>query len=152
MLCGVCHTHRGQPEIYREFGIPLLCVFPFWESPLPFSSFSSSVVTNSLRPHELQHARPPCPSPTLGVHPKTCPLSWWCHPTNLILCCPLLLLPSILLSIRVFSNESTLLSRWPKYWNFSFNISPTNEHLGLISFRMDWLDCLTVQGTLKNLL
>ena len=70
----------------------------------------------------------------------------------LILCCPLLLLPSIVLSIRVFSNESALHIRWPKYWNFSFNTSPTNEHLGLISFRMDWLNLLAVQETLKSLL
>ena len=74
-------------------------------------------------------------------------------PSNhLILCCPLLLLPSICPSIRVFSNESTLLIRWPKYWSLSFNISPSNEHPGLISFRMDWLDLLAIQGTLKSLL
>ena len=74
-------------------------------------------------------------------------------PSNyLILCHPLLLLPSIPPSIRVFSNESTLCMRWPKYWSFSFNISPSNEHSGLISFRMDWLDLLAVQRTLKSLL
>ena len=74
-------------------------------------------------------------------------------PSNhLILCHPLLLLPSIFPSIRIFSNESTLCIRWPKYWSFSFNISPSNEHPGLISFRMDWLDLLAVQGTLKGLL
>jgi len=74
-------------------------------------------------------------------------------PSNhLILCCPLLLLPSIFPSIRVFSNESALPIRWSKYWSFSFNISPSNEHPGLISFRMDWLDLLAVQGTLKSLL
>ena len=74
-------------------------------------------------------------------------------PSNhLILCHPLLLLPSIFSSIRVFSNESALCIRWPKYWSFSFNISPSNEHPGLISFRMDWLDLLAVQGTLKSLL
>ena len=72
--------------------------------------------------------------------------------SHLILCHPLLLLPLISPSIRVFSNESTLRMRWPKYWSFSFNISPSNEHPGLISFRMDWLDLLTVQGTLKSLL
>ena len=71
---------------------------------------------------------------------------------HLILCCPLLLLPSIFPSIRVFSNEPALRIRWPKYWSFSFNISPSNEHPGLISFRMDWLDPLAVQRTLKNLL
>ena len=74
-------------------------------------------------------------------------------PSNhLILCRPLLLLPSILPSIRVFSNESSLHIRWPKYWSFSFNISPSNEHPGLICFRMDWMDLLEVQGTLKSLL
>ena len=73
-------------------------------------------------------------------------------PNLLILCHPLLLLPSIFPSIRVFSNESALHIRWPKYWSYSFNISPSNEHPGLISFRMDWLDLLAVQGTLKSLL
>ena len=72
--------------------------------------------------------------------------------SHLILCHPLLLLPPIPPSIRVFSNESTLCMRWPKYWSFSFSVSPSNEHLGLISFRMDWLDLLAVQGTLKSLL
>ena len=72
--------------------------------------------------------------------------------SHLILCRPLLLLPQILPSIRGLSNELTLRIRWPKYWSFSFNISPSNEHPGLISFRMDWLDLLTVQGTLKSLL
>ena len=74
-------------------------------------------------------------------------------PSNhLLLCCPLLLPPSIFPSVRVFSNESALCIRWPKYWSFSFNISPSNEHPGLISFRMDWLDLLAVQGALKSLL
>ena len=72
--------------------------------------------------------------------------------SHLILCRPLLLLPPILASIRVFSNESTLCMRWPNFWSFSFSISPSNEHSGLISFRMDWLDLLAVQGTLKSLL
>ena len=71
---------------------------------------------------------------------------------HLILCCPLLLLPSIFPRVRVFSNESALRIRWPKYWSFSFNISPSNEHPGMISFRMDWLNLLAVQGTLKSLL
>ena len=73
-------------------------------------------------------------------------------PNHLILCRPLLLLPSILPSIRIFSNEPVLLIRWPKYWSFSFSINPSNEHPGLISFRMNWLDLLAVQGTLKSLL
>ena len=113
--------------------------------------FSRSVVSDSLWPHELQHARPPCPSPASGVHSNSRPSSWWCH-LAIILCHPLHLLPSIFPSIRVFSNESALRIRWPKYWSFSFSISPSNEHPGLISFRMDWLDLLAVQGALKSLL
>ena len=110
-----------------------------------FSSvpFSHSVVSGSLRPHGLQHARPPCPSPTPRVYSNSCPLSRWCHPT-IILWCPFLLQPSIFPSIRVFSNESVLHIRWPKYWSFSFSISPSNKYSGLISFRMDWLDLLAV--------
>ena len=109
--------------------------------------FSLSVVSDSLRPHGLQHARPPCPWLTSGVNSNLCPLSWWCHPL-----CPLLLPPSIFPSIRVFSNESALHIRWPKYWSFSFSTIPSKEIPGLISFRMDWLDLLAVQGTLKSLL
>ena len=106
---------------------------------------------NSLRPHELQHTRPPCPSPTPGACSNLCPLSWRCHPT-IWSCRPLLLPPSIFPNIKVFSNESVLCMRWPKYWSFRFSISPSNEHPGLISFRMDWLDLIAVQGTLKSLL
>ena len=106
----------------------------------PFSSvqFTRSVMSNSLQPHGLQHARPPYPSPTSGVY------------SNLILWHPLLLLPSIFPSIRVFSNESALRIRWRKYWSFSFSISPSNEYSGLISFRMNWMDLLAVQGTVKS--
>ena len=114
--------------------------------------FSRSVVSDSLRPHESQHARPPCPSPTPGVHSDSRPLSQVIPSSHLVICHPLLLLPPIPPSIRVFSNESTLRIRWPKYWSVSFTISPSNEHPGLISFRMDWLDLLAVQGTLKSLL
>ena len=89
-----------------------------------------------------------CPSPTPRVYSNSCPLSWWCHPTISFSVPPLLLLPSTFPRIRVFSNESALRIRWPKYWIFSFSISPPNEHPGLISFRMDWLDLLAVQGTL----
>ena len=104
-----------------------------------------------MRPHGLQHVKPPCPSPTPGVYSDSCPLSQRCHPT--ISSCPLLLLPSIFPSIRVFSNESAAHIRWPMYWSFSFNISASNSVCsGLISFRMDWLDLLAVQGTRKSLL
>ena len=108
-------------------------------------------MSDSLWPRGLQHARPPCPSPTPRVYSNSCPLSRWCHPT-ISFCRPLLLLPSIFPSIMVSSNESALCIRWPKYWSFSFNISPSNEHPGLISFTMDWLDLLEVQGTLKSLI
>ena len=113
--------------------------------------FSRSVVSNSLQPHGLQHARPPCPSPSPGVHQPMSTKSVM-PSSHLILCCSLLLLPPIPPSIRVFSSESVLCVRWPKYWSFSFNISRSNEHPGLVSFRMDWLDLLAVQGTLKSLL
>ena len=104
-------------------------------------SFSCSVMSDSLQPHGLQHARLPCPSPSPGACSNSCPLSPWCHLTNLILCHPLLLLPSTFPSIRVFSNESVLHVRWPRYWSFSFSIRPSNEYLGLISFRIDWFVC-----------
>ena len=91
--------------------------------------FSHSVVSDSLWPHESQHARPPCPTPTPRVHSNSCPSSQWCHPA---ICRPLLLLPPIPPSIRVFANESTLRIRWPKYWSFSFSIIPSKEIPGLI--------------------
>ena len=108
-------------------------------------------MSDSLWPHGLQHARPPCPS-QLPEFTQT-HVHWVNDAINrLILCHPLLLPPSIFPSVRVFSNESALRIRWPKYWRFSFSISPANEHPGLISFRMDWLGLLVVQGTLKSLL
>ena len=114
--------------------------------------FSHSVVSDSLRPHESQHARPPCPSPTPGVHSNLCPSSRWCHPAISSSVVPFSTCPQFLPALESFSNESTLPMRWPKYWSFSYSISPSNEHQGLISFRMDWLDLLAVQGTLKSLL
>ena len=115
--------------------------------------YQLSSVAQSCLTHESQHARPPCPLPTPGVHSNSCPSSRWCHPAiSSSVVSPLLLLPSIPPSIRVFSNESTLCMRWPKYWTFSFSISPSNEHPGLVSFRMDWLDLLAVQVTPKSLL
>ena len=107
-------------------------------------------MSDSLRPHGLQHARPPCLSSTPRVYPKLTSIESVMPSSHLILCRPLLLLPPIPPSIRVFSNESALRIRWPKYWSFSFNISLNTQ--GMISFRMDWLDLLAVQGTLKSLL
>ena len=106
----------------------------------------------TLRTHELQHARPPCPSPTPGVHSDSCPSTQWCHPAISSSVVPFSSCPQIPPSIRVFSNESTLRMRWPKYWSFSFSIIPYKEFPGLISFRMDWFDLLADQGTLKSLL
>ena len=119
------------------------------------SLLSSVQSLSHVRPfvtHESQHARPPCPSPNTGVHWDSRPSSPVMPSSHLILRRPLLLMLPIPPSIRVFSNESTLRMRWPKYWSFSFSISPSNEHPGPISFRMDWLDLLAVQGTLKSLL
>ena len=112
---------------------------------------SPSVVSDSLRPHELQHARPPCPSTTpeftqTHVH-RVSDAIQPSHPLSSP--SPPAPIPP---SIRVFSNDSTLRMRWPKYWSFSFSIIPSKEIPGLISFRMDWLDVLAVQGTLKSLL
>ena len=112
--------------------------------------FSRSVVSDSLWPDGLQHARPLCPSPTPGVCSELMSIESVMPSNHLILCRLLLLLPSIFPSIRVFANESVLCIRWPKYWSFS--LSPVNEYSGLVSFRMDWLDLLAVQGTLKSLL
>ena len=107
---------------------PTLC------DPMTAAHQASLSITNSRSLHKLMSIKLVMPS------------------SHLILCCPLLLLPPIPPSIRVFSNESTVRMRWPKYWSFSFSISPSKEHPGLISFRMDWLDLLAVQGTLKSLL
>ena len=107
--------------------------------------FSRSVVSDSLRPHGLQHTRLPCPSPTHKTL-KLMSIKSVMLSNHLIFCRPLLHLPSIFPSIRVFSNESVLCIKWPKYWTFSFSLSPSNEYSGLISFRFDWLDMLAVQG------
>ena len=117
-----------------------------------FFQFSSvAQLCPTLRPHELQHARPPCPSPSPGVHSNSHPLSQWCHLT-ISSSATLLLLPLIFPSIRVFPNELALRIWWPEYWSFTFSNRPSDDYSGLISFRMDWLDLLAVQGTLKSLL
>ena len=113
--------------------------------------FSHSVVSDSLRPHELQHARPPRPSTNSWSLPKPMSIKSVMPSNHLILCHPLLRLPSIFPGIRVFSSGSALHIRQPKYWSFSFTISPSIEYSGLISFRIDWFDLLAVQGTLKVL-
>ena len=109
--------------------------------------WSCFLVCDSLWPHGLQHARLPCPSPIPGVCSNSCPTHHQLtelviSSNHLILCCHLLLLPSIFYSIKVFPNESALCIQWPKYWSFSFSISPSNEYSGLVSFRIDWFDLL----------
>ena len=121
--------------LIHPIGVPT--TIPWWDS--GSVQFIRSVVSDSLQPHESQHARPPCPSPT----PKLKSIESVMPSSHLILCRPLLLLPPIPPIIRVFSNESTLLMRWPKYWSFSFSISPSSEHPGLISCYSYWKVVLT---------
>ena len=113
--------------------------------------FSHSVLSDSLRPHGLQPCKTSLSITNSWTLLKLMPIESVMPSSHLILCCPLLLLPPIPPSIRVFPNESTLRMRWPKYWSFSFSIIPSKEIPGLISFRMDRLDLLAVQGTLKSL-
>ena len=131
--------------------IPYICVSRFHIYVLSSVQFSSSVMSDSVRPHESQHTRPPCPSPTPGVHSNSRPSSRWCHSAISSSVIPFSSCPK--------SSQHQSLFQWvnsshevAKVWSFSFSISPSNEHPGLISFRMDWLGLLAVQGTLKSLL
>ena len=132
-------------------GRQILYHWATWEAQFCISvQFSCLVVSDSFRPHGLQHTRLPCTSPTPRAYSNSCPSSWWCHPT---ISSPILPFSSHLQSsIRVFSDKSVLPIRWPKHWSFSFSISPFSEYSGLISFGIDWLALHTVQGTLKSLL
>ena len=114
-----------------DIGLKLVCLYMSWNIQFSSVQFSHSIVSDSLQPHESQHARSPCPSPTPEVYSNSCPLSQWCHPAISSSVVPFLLLPPFPLSIRVFSSESTLCMRWLKYWSFSFSISPSSEHPGL---------------------
>ena len=141
--------HEDHPW-QTTFGFPNLLLIVssiFWSFIITWQvQFSCSVVSDSLRAHGLQHARLPCPSPVPRVYSNSCPLSRWCHPT---ISSSVVHFSSCLQSFPALgsSNELVLCIRWPKYWSFSFSISPSNEFSGLISFRMDWLDPLAVQGT-----
>ena len=117
-----------------------------------FLLFSCSVVSKCLQPLGLHQTRLPCPSLSPRVCSNSCPFKSVMPSNHLIFYRPLLPLPSTFPSIRVFSSESAVCIRWPRYWSISFSISPSNEYSGLISFRIDWLDLLAVQGTLKSLL
>ena len=131
------HIYICSLYIYYMYTYVCVCVY----------QFSRSIVSDSLQPHELQHARPPCPTPTPGVHSDSRPSSWWCHPAISSSVVPFSSCPRSLPA-----SESAFRMRWSKYWSFSFSISPSKEIPGLISFRMDWPDLLAVQGTLKSLL
>ena len=158
-LCNVSNTTSRQdfllqiPTAWLKFQVEFLSspAHPWYYS-VQFSSVQSFshvwlFVTPWITAHQASLSITNSQSP-----PKPMSIELVMPSNHLILCCPLLLLPSISPSIRVFSNESALHIRWPKDWSFSFNISPSHEYSGLISFRMDWLDLLAVQGTLKSLL
>ena len=123
----------------------LICAyghFHDWKIRLELSvQFSRSVVSDSLQPHEPQHTRPPSLPPSPGSHSNPCPLSWCCHPTISSSVVPFSSCP------QSFPASGSFRIRWPKYWSFNFSISPSNEHPGLISFRMDWLHLLAVQDS-----
>ena len=153
-MCLSEFSHRGK----RLFRTMLNTLFFLYKSGFKIFATYSSVQFGSVQllSYVRLFATPwtaacqaPHPSPTPGVYSNSCSLSWWCLPSNhIILCHPFLLPPSLFPSIRVFSNESVLHIRWPKYWSPS--ISPSNEYSGLISFRMDWLHLLAVQGTQES--
>ena len=123
-----------------------------WKMAVNKRQFSRSVVSDSLWPHGLQHARPPCPSPTPRVYSNSCPSSWWCHRTISSSVVPFSSHLQSFSASGSFSNESVLLIRWLKYWSLSFSISPSSKCSGLISFRIDWVGLLAVQETLKTVL
>ena len=136
--------------ILRSRIVGLMYVFTF----IQFSSvqFSRSVMSDSLRHHESQHVRPPCPSPTPGVHSDLCPSSQWCHPAISSSVIPFYSCPQALPTSESFLMSQLFAWGGQRNWSFSFIIIPSKEHPGLISFRMDWLDLHAVQGTLKSLL
>ena len=148
LVCYKCYNvyHRANIVLSRVKNVKMR-----YNEPVTFSSVQSlSCVQLFVAPWIAAH-QASLSKTNSRSSPNSCPSSQWCHPA-ISSCHPLLLLPLIPPSITVFSNESTLHMRWPKYWSFSFSIIPSKEHAGLISFRMDWLDLLAVQGTLKSLL
>ena len=140
---------KAAPEMCMDEWVmhPLSGTPPPGEWPFYVFQFSCSVVSDSLRPHRLQHGRLPCPSSTPGTCSNSGPSTWWRHPTISSSVVPFSsCLQSCPTSIRVFSNESVLHIKWPKYWSFSFSISPSNECSGPISFRIDWFDLVQSKG------
>ena len=126
------------------------CIYP--KKLKTLVQLSSSVMSDYLWPYGLQHARLPCPLPATGACSDSCPLSWWCHPTFSPCVVPFSFCFRSLPASRSFPKSQFLSIRWPKYWSFGFSVSLSNEYSGLISFRMDGLDLLAIQGTLKSLL
>ena len=146
------HTLPGFPQKDLMLNVNSLCSLLATESSIQFSSVQSLSRVRLFATPWTAACQASLSITSCRSLPKLMSIKSVMPSNHLILCRPLLLLPSIFPSIRVFSNESAFHMRWPKYWSFSFSISPSNEHLGLISFRMDWLDLLAVQGTLKSLL
>ena len=155
LLCKPCELESHNFQLKSYLCYLLILTMSFLRVPVYYNLFVAVVQLLShgwlFETPWMQHARLPCPSPPPGVCSNPCPLNQWCHPIILSSVIPFSS-PSIFLSIRVISNESALCIQWPKYWSFSFSISPSSEYSGLISLRTEWLDLLAVQGTLKNLL
>ena len=139
---------RDETCIWQAYSLPL--VLP--EKPCVFSSAQWPVASDSLWPHGLQHTRPPCPSPTPRVYSNSCSLSQWCHPAISSSVMPFSSCTQSFPASRSFEMSQLFASGGQKIWSFSFNISPSRDYSGLISFRMDWFDLLAAQGTLRSLL
>ena len=154
--CKICNRYQSLSVKRREWkclinNFILINVLK-WHFGYILLSLSRSVVSDSLRPYELQHTRLPCPSPSLGVYSNSCPLSQWCHPTISSSVIPFSSCPQYFPASLEKSSELALHIKWPKYSDFSFSIRPSNEYSGLISFKIDWFDLLAAQGTVKSLL
>ena len=148
----VCFTRKNSYcQKYLKNGVYTIHLWKSHAHSVQFSSVSQSWLT-LCDPMKSQHARPPCPSPTPGVHSDSCPSSQWCHPAISSSVIPFSSCPQSLPASESFPMSQLLTSGGPKYWSFSFSISLSKEHPGLISFKMDWSDLLVVQGTLKSLL
>ena len=137
---------QSRPKSWKSLDLNIYFVVAI------IQSLTQSVMSDSLRFHGRQHTRLSCPSPSSGVRSNACPLSWWCHPTISSSVDPISSCLQSFPASGSFPMSQFLHIRQPKYWSFSFNISPSNEYSGLISFRIDWLDLLAVSGTLKSLL
>ena len=145
-------TNYSSTVAFGNSAIPVSCLWASLYFSISSVQFSRSFVSNSLRPHGLQHARPTCPSPTPGAYSNSCPLSRWCHPTISSSVSPFSSCLRSFPASGCFPVSQLFTTGGQSIGSFSFSISPSNEHSGLISFRMDWLDFLAVQGTLKSLL